>query len=148
MSAANFSQQVFYRHFTILEIQLNCTTSFDTHFMLFRSLCKSFHTTLYNKSGKLIAIYFCKHNVDICKTTICDPAFLSIHQIVFSIFTKNCRSFCTQCITSTSGFCKTISTFPLTCCQFWNIFLFLIFRSKIKNRQCTYTCVCSYSYAK
>ena len=86
MTLANFAQHIFYRHFTILEIQLNSRRTFNSHFMFFRALGKSFKSSFNNKRSKLIAIYFRKHGIHICKAAIGDPAFLSVQHIMFSIF--------------------------------------------------------------
>ena len=78
MSLADFTQQIFYRHFAILEIQLHRGRSLDTHLMFFRSLGKSFKPSFNNKCGKFIAVNLCKYGIYICKTTIGDPAFLPV----------------------------------------------------------------------
>ena len=89
MSFANFTQYIYYRNLTILEIELHSRRPFDTHFVFFRSLGESFKSTFYNETREFISINLCEDGIDVCETTVSDPAFLSVQQIVLPVSGEN-----------------------------------------------------------
>ena len=100
MSLTDSAEQVIYGHFTILEIQLHGRRSFNTHFMFFRTLGKSFKPTFNNKRGEFVSINLGKYGVYVSETTICYPAFLAIEKIILSILTQSCCGLCPKGVTS------------------------------------------------
>src|SRR5690606_31941475 len=85
VSTANFPEHIFNRHFTILKIELNSRGTFNPHLMFFPPLRKSFHTFFYDKGCEFIPIYFSKYSKNVGETTVGNPAFLSIQQIIFPV---------------------------------------------------------------
>ena len=88
---AYLTQQVFYRHFTILEIKLHRGRTLYSHLMFFRSLGKTLKATLQDKGGKFISVHFGKYGIHIRKSTIRDPAFLPVQYIMLSVRRQNSR---------------------------------------------------------
>src|SRR5687767_15797470 len=98
--------------------------------MFFGTLCKTIQSPFNNKGAELGAIYFGKYSIYISKTTISDPAFLSIQDIVLTIIAEFGSGFCSEGVTATVRFSKTISRFPFAGSQLRYVFLFLFFRSE------------------
>src|SRR5687767_10464203 len=96
MSLADLAQEVFSGDFAILEIQLYRRRAFDSHFMFFRSLGKSFCSSFHNKTGELISIHFSEDGINIGKTAVSDPAFLAVQDIIFPICAKRSRCLGTE----------------------------------------------------
>src|SRR5690606_25003898 len=82
-SVSRFGKHDFNRYGTVVKKQLPGRRAFNTHFMFFRVHCDPSESALNDKSSQvLIVINFGEHNKHIGKTTVSDPHFLAIDQVV------------------------------------------------------------------
>ena len=143
---SDLTQYILHRYFTVLEIQLHRGRSLDAHFLLFGTLREAFHPALQNESRELGSIDLGKHGIDLRKSAVGDPTFLSVEDIMLPIRTQRGSGFRTQCIAPAVGFGESVCTGPLTRDQFGNVSLLLILRSKVENGQRTDARMCRNRY--